>query len=145
MWRFMRWTREDYWPVRFAIRTVDCETRPLKKRAKSHPQPATRKSPRRVCSSPHFPIRSGPAAELAVAAVDLVVEQAALEVRAGQAAAEARAAPAVRAGQAVAEVRAGPVEQEAVAEPEAPVAAEVRELRAVGVVQGHRGSIIRTI
>src|SRR5439155_10028649 len=137
---------EDCSPVRFAIRTVVCETRPLKKRAKSHPQPATRKLPRRVCSSPHSPIRSGPAAaELAVAAVDLVVEQAALEVRARQAAAEARAAPAVRAGQAVAEVRAAPVGQEAVAEPEAPGVAEVRELRAVGVVQGHRGSIIRTI
>jgi len=95
-----------------------------------------------------FPIRSAPAAaELAVAAVDLAVEQAEPEAPAGLVAAEARAAPEVRAEQAVVEVRAGPVEREAVAEPEASaglVAAEARELRAVGVVQGQqRGSIIR--
>src|SRR5882724_3237696 len=146
----MRWTREDCSPVRFATRTVDCKTRPLKKRAKWRPQPATRKLLRRVWSSPHFPSRSAPAAaELAVAAVDLGAEQGGPEAPAGLVAAEARAALEVRAEQAVVEVRAGPVEREAVAEPEAPeglVAAEARELRAVGVVQGQqRGSIIRTI
>ena len=80
-----------------------------------------------------------------MAAVDLVVEQAEPEVRAEQAAAVARAALEVPEAPAVVEVRAGPVEQEAVVEPEAPVAAEARELRAVGVVQGQRRSIIRTI
>src|SRR2546430_15723620 len=81
----MRWTREDCSPVRFATCTVDCETRPLKKHAKWRRQPATRKFPRRVCSSLHFPIRSGPAeaAEPGVAAVVLVGEQAEPEATAG--------------------------------------------------------------
>src|SRR6266704_1013063 len=99
----MRWTREDCWPVRFATRTVDCETRPLKKRAKWRPQPATGKLLRRVWSSPHFPNRSGPAeaaepaAELvelaAEAAVDLVVARAEPVGLVERAAAEGRAEP----------------------------------------------------
>src|SRR5256885_15552176 len=142
----MRWTREDCSLVRFATPTVDCETRPLKKRAKWRRRRVTRRSSRRVWSSPHFPIRSAPAAaEPPVAAVVLVAEQAEQAAPAGQAAAEARAALEVRAEQAVVEVRAGPVEQEAAAEPEAPVAGEARELRAVGAGQGQRLSIIRTI
>src|SRR2546430_7748106 len=97
----MRWTREDCSPVRFARCTVDGETRPLKRHAKWRRQPATRKFPRRVCSSLHFPIRSGPAeaAEPGVAAVVLVVEQAEPEAPAGQVGAEARAAPGGGGGQ----------------------------------------------
>src|SRR5438128_1721214 len=76
----MRWTREDCLPVRFATPTVDCETRPLKKRAKWRRRRVTRKLLRRVWSSPHSPIRSAPAAaEPGVAAVVLVAEQAAPE------------------------------------------------------------------
>src|SRR5882672_4133254 len=105
----MRWTREDCSPVHFAIRTVGCETRPLKKRAKWRQLPVTRKFLRRVWSSPHFPSPSAPAevAEPGVAAVVLVAEPAEPGAPAGQAAAEARAALEARAEQAVAEVRAG--------------------------------------
>src|SRR2546428_10297954 len=87
----MRWTREDCLPVRFATPTVDCETRPLKKRAKWRRRRVTRKLLRRVWSSPHSPIRSAPAAaEPGVAAVVLVAEQAAPEAPAGQAGPEGR-------------------------------------------------------
>src|SRR5256885_15619027 len=73
----MRWTREDCSLVRFATPTVDCETRPLKKRAKWRRRRVTRRSSRRVWSSPHFPIRSAPAAaEPAAAAVRLGAGQA---------------------------------------------------------------------
>jgi len=124
---------------------VDCETRPLKKRAKLRPQLATRKLPRRVWSSPHIPSRSGPeaavgepepVAELAVAAVGLVAERVALVEPVEQEAAEARAEPEAL------------VEREAVAEPEelaGRVAAEAQELRAAEAGQGQRVSTIRTI
>jgi len=102
----MRWTREDCSPVRLRNMHRGLRKRDRwKKRAKWRPQPAARKLPRRVCSSPHFPSPSAPAgvaepaAELAAAAaaVVLVAEQAEPGAPAGQAAAEARAALEVQA------------------------------------------------
>src|SRR5438876_9168493 len=87
----MRWTREDCWLVRFATRTVACGTLARIAPARSHSSREKIEMLRRVWSSPHFPSRSAPAAagepvaELAVAAVDLVVVEQAepegLEVR----------------------------------------------------------------